>query len=622
MNKTLKKLTILFVALFAVLSFSACGNKSTGSSEAGKEVYQSVKYDVNDSASILSAIEKAFDDAEKSINDQSSSVLDKIGNSYDSYTKNSGEVTAFYNATKASADALYTDIEEMAINYFKCVAVAGLDDFDAWDDAMEGFYKVWDRGMGDFYDTFDDGYEKIYKKCDSIIDDAPDSLEYSEISDTWSAMYEEYSDAWSEMYQNYSDKWSDIYGKYSAMWSGFYSGSIDVDAILKEYELSQDKDDEADTDESSAAESNHTTDNDTESTEFDPNAQPVDDTEYENDGFVYRIYTDDTIEIVGYKGSKASLSISSTIDGHDVSRIGKRAFENCTAIENITMWPHVISIGEEAFKGCVSLEEFSIPSTVTVINDSVFEDCTNLETIIIWGDVTTIGKAAFKNCTSLEEVSIPKSTRLVGEAAFEGCSSLESVIFWGGKEIGDYAFRNCTRLEEISIPREITKVGISAFEGCTSLESVIVWGDNVAFGVNAFANCPKLDEMPKGATIDASKLTTANPPNDTGSSDTNSASKKGEKNDGLVDGMRPEFKEAMDRYEDFYNQYCDCMEKYSDNPSDLELLAEYTKLLSKEAEVRKAFEKWDEDEMNDAELSYYIDVNARIQKRLLAVSAG
>lgn len=43
--------------------------------------------------------------------------------------------------------------------------------------------------------------------------------------------------------------------------------------------------------------------------------------------------------------------------------------------------------------------------------------------------------------------------------------------------------------------------------------------------------------------------------------------------------------------------------------------------MSKEIEVGQAFEKWDEDELNDAELAYYIEVTTRIQKRLIELAA-
>ena len=87
----------------------------------------------------------------------------------------------------------------------------------------------------------------------------------------------------------------------------------------------------------------------------------------------------------------------------------------------------------------------------------------------------------------------------------------------------------------------------------------------------------------------------------------------------LVDGMRPEFKEAMDSYEAFYDEYCDFIKKYNDNPSDLKLIAEYADMLSEAADMDEAFEEWDEAEMNDAELKYYLDVNNRVMQNLVDV---
>lgn len=88
----------------------------------------------------------------------------------------------------------------------------------------------------------------------------------------------------------------------------------------------------------------------------------------------------------------------------------------------------------------------------------------------------------------------------------------------------------------------------------------------------------------------------------------------------LVDGMRPEFKEAMDSYEAFYNDYCDILNQYSENPSDMQLLADYADMMEKAAEMTEKFEAWEEDDLNNAELAYYLDVNNRIMKKLLEVS--
>lgn len=84
-------------------------------------------------------------------------------------------------------------------------------------------------------------------------------------------------------------------------------------------------------------------------------------------------------------------------------------------------------------------------------------------------------------------------------------------------------------------------------------------------------------------------------------------------------GMRPEFKEAMDSYEAFYDEYIEFMKTYQDNPSDLKLLAQYADMVKQEAEMTRKFEEWDEDDMTDEELEYYLDVNLRIEKKLLDV---
>lgn len=87
-----------------------------------------------------------------------------------------------------------------------------------------------------------------------------------------------------------------------------------------------------------------------------------------------------------------------------------------------------------------------------------------------------------------------------------------------------------------------------------------------------------------------------------------------------AENIRPEFKEAMDAYEAFYDEYCDFMKKYAENPYDITLLAKYGEMLTKAEEMNEAFEKWEEDELSNAELKYYLDVNNRVMQKLLEIS--
>lgn len=88
----------------------------------------------------------------------------------------------------------------------------------------------------------------------------------------------------------------------------------------------------------------------------------------------------------------------------------------------------------------------------------------------------------------------------------------------------------------------------------------------------------------------------------------------------LVNGMHKDFKEAMDSYEAFMNEYVEFLKKYQSNPNDAKLLADYAKYVSKYADMCDTFDKWESEDLNATEQAYYIDVQARVSKKLLEVS--
>lgn len=109
--------------------------------------------------------------------------------------------------------------------------------------------------------------------------------------------------------------------------------------------------------------------------------------------------------------------------------------------------------------------------------------------------------------------------------------------------------------------------------------------------------------------------TTAAAPSDSGLSD-NETSLAADS-----EGIRPEFQEAMDTYEAFYDEYCGFMKQYKENPSDLQLLAEYSDILSKAADMNEAFQAWEENELNNEELKYYLEVNNQVMQKLVDVAS-
>lgn len=100
-------------------------------------------------------------------------------------------------------------------------------------------------------------------------------------------------------------------------------------------------------------------------------------------------------------------------------------------------------------------------------------------------------------------------------------------------------------------------------------------------------------------------------------------SDQGESDSGESDSgvLSPEFKKTMDDYEAWFDHYCEVMKKYNENPSDMELLSEMSELISEEAKMLEQMENMDQSEMNTAELAYYLEVTARIEKNLLEVAS-
>lgn len=160
-----------------------------------------------------------------------------------------------------------------------------------------------------------------------------------------------------------------------------------------------------------------------------------------------------------------------------VSKIGKGAFQNCTALTKVTFAENCVleTLRQDSFRGCKLLEEFNMPSGVKTIENNVFYGCHALDNIVLPETLTSLGGSAFYECKSLTEIEIPASVPAINAWTFRNCDSLISVYFAEGSicgEIKDYAFRQCGSLTSIIIPSAVKKVGTYSFYACDDLEFV------------------------------------------------------------------------------------------------------------------------------------------------------
>ena len=86
--------------------------------------------------------------------------------------------------------------------------------------------------------------------------------------------------------------------------------------------------------------------------------------------------------------------------------------------------------------------------------------------------------------------------------------------------------------------------------------------------------------------------------------------------DTINDGIRPEFKEAMDSYEVFFDEYCEFMKNYksSDNPASM--LGDYTDYMAKYTDAMTKMSELDDGTLSKEEVAYYAEVTTRITKKL------
>lgn len=85
--------------------------------------------------------------------------------------------------------------------------------------------------------------------------------------------------------------------------------------------------------------------------------------------------------------------------------------------------------------------------------------------------------------------------------------------------------------------------------------------------------------------------------------------------------IRPEFKEAMDSYEAFFDEYCEFMKKYNESDDTTSLLADYASYMVKYTDTMQKMNNISEDELTDAEVAYYTEVSARISAKLIEAGA-
>jgi len=82
-------------------------------------------------------------------------------------------------------------------------------------------------------------------------------------------------------------------------------------------------------------------------------------------------------------------------------------------------------------------------------------------------------------------------------------------------------------------------------------------------------------------------------------------------------GIRPEFKAAMDSYEAFFDEYVAFMKRYTASDNPLSMVSEYTEVMKQYTETMAALQAVDQSALSAEEALYYTEVVLRINQKLL-----
>jgi hypothetical protein len=89
----------------------------------------------------------------------------------------------------------------------------------------------------------------------------------------------------------------------------------------------------------------------------------------------------------------------------------------------------------------------------------------------------------------------------------------------------------------------------------------------------------------------------------------------------LSAAVTPEFKEAMDSYEAFFDKYIRFMKQYEKSNNDVGMMIDYASFLTQYADMIQKLEAIDDNELSMEDSAYYLKITTRIYKKLAEISS-
>ena len=205
-----------------------------------------------------------------------------------------------------------------------------------------------------------------------------------------------------------------------------------------------------------------------------------------------------------------AMSGLTSVDIYERVAIPDGCFARCEALATVRIHNPLVSIGRLAFCQSDALEEIVFEAAAETIDEQAFYGCTNLKTVTLPDCAVSIGDNMFRDCANLTTVNFGENTRLLatGGGTFLGTklqtfSVPDNNPYYSVSTGTEYLLRDKTGSkavlcaigyefpENYTLPADITEIGEGAFSG-SSIVNLTVTNKDLVIGEKAFAFCDKL----------------------------------------------------------------------------------------------------------------------------------
>lgn len=226
-----------------------------------------------------------------------------------------------------------------------------------------------------------------------------------------------------------------------------------------------------------------------------------------------------TLTNIGNYAFRYCYALESVVIHENTVNIGNGAFWQCTSLSDVELRTKSTALSDSMFYGCTSLKNITIPASVSSLGKDCFKgaglkefdvDPRNTYFKVIDGILYTAdgtGIVAIPNAKQLVNFTVPNTVTSINDKLFYELETLETLTFEGGRTevitIGYKAFAECANLKSVEFTEKV-KIGEEAFYYCGSLSTVTIPSDMTeeAIGYDAFYGCSSLIEIKNESNLE------------------------------------------------------------------------------------------------------------------------